>query len=331
MPKLARRALTIPGVLGAAAITLAASPLWLPLLLVIDLLRGQRFASTRTGLFLLALLCCESTGIVASFVVWLRHGPWRGAPAERFVAANVALQNWWAGTLLGAAQRLFAFRLETSGMQELERTPYLLFPRHASLADTLLPVVLIARPLGVGLRYVLKRELLWGPCLDIVGHRLPNHFVDRDPDDSKSEIAAVGALVRGLADNEIGVIYPEGTRFTPEKAERIRRRLRERGAAESADRYEHVLPPRPGGPLAFVANAPGVDVVFCAHHGFEAAAGLPDLWSGRLIGATIRVDFRRVPAAMIPTDADARREWLFTEWERLDDWIDATPPACPVD
>ena len=38
----------------------------------------------------------------------------------------------------------------------------------------------VSRRYHLRLRYVLKRELLWDPCLDIVGQRVPNIFVDRD-------------------------------------------------------------------------------------------------------------------------------------------------------
>jgi len=38
---------------------------------------------------------------------------------------------------------------------------------------------------------VLKRELLADPCLDIVGNRLPNHFLDRHATDSGPELAAL--------------------------------------------------------------------------------------------------------------------------------------------
>ena len=51
--------------------------------------------------------------------------------------------------------------------------------RHASLADSLVSAWVITSVAGMNPRYVLKRELLVDPCLDIVGNRLPNHFLDR--------------------------------------------------------------------------------------------------------------------------------------------------------
>jgi hypothetical protein len=61
--------------------------------------------------------------------------------------------------------------------------PVIVFLRYASVADTLLPAVFLANPNGLKLRYVLKHELLLDPCLDIVGNRLPNSFVQRSAGD----------------------------------------------------------------------------------------------------------------------------------------------------
>ena len=59
------------------------------------------------------------------------------------------------------------------------------------MGDTVLPVVFFALPTGVRLRYVLKRELLFDPCLDIVGQRLPNYFARRGAGATEQEVAGV--------------------------------------------------------------------------------------------------------------------------------------------
>ena len=64
------------------------------------------------------------------------------------------------------------------------RGPYLLLVRHASSGDALLASSLVSAPNRMQLRCVLKRELLWDPCLDIVGNWLPNVFAERDAPDS---------------------------------------------------------------------------------------------------------------------------------------------------
>ena len=61
----------------------------------------------------------------------------------------------------------------------VEPGPVIVMIRHASILDNLLPSVFVAWPHKVRLRYLLKRELLSDPGLDIGGKRLPNYFVRR--------------------------------------------------------------------------------------------------------------------------------------------------------
>jgi len=323
----ARRLVTVPAVLLLAAASVLLAPLWIPALALGDALRPRRRgAGLRAGAMLAVYLQCEAAGLAASLALWLAS-PFGGASAhERFLRGNLALQTWWATTLFAAARRIYGLGLEVEGEEAVARGPLLLLPRHASIADTLLPAVLLTAPHGIRLRYVLKRELLWDPCLDVVGRRLPNVFVRRGSEDAEREIAAVRELARGLGRDEGVLIYPEGTRFDPRKRARILERLRASGdsaRAARAERLRHLLPPRRGGPQALLEAAPEADVVFCAHTGFEGATSLADLWRGELVGRCVRVRFWRVPRAEIPDSRPARIEWLDGWWERIDAWIDA--------
>ena len=49
--------------------------------------------------------------------------------------------------------------------------------------------MIVAREARIRLRYVLKHELRWDPCLDIVGWRLPNAFVRRGAQDTAGDVA----------------------------------------------------------------------------------------------------------------------------------------------
>ncbi len=330
MRTLARRLVTIPGALLAALLSLLLAPVWIPLAAAFDLLGGGRRAATRGGAFLTLYLQCEAAGILASFLLWLASGvgPW--ASRERFLAGNFRLQCAWGRALFEGASRIFGFRLEVEGAEALSPAPFLLFPRHASVADTLLAVVLISAVHGTRLRYVLKRELLFDPCLDIVGNRLPNFFVDREAEQSEREVEGVRRLAEGLGPAEALVLYPEGTRFSPEKRARALARLRRRADPAflaRAERLRRVLPPRVGGPLACLEGAPGADCVFCAHAGFEGAASLTDLWSGSLLGQKVRVRFWRVPRAEIPAGREARIAWLLGQWERVDAFLAGALPG----
>ena len=310
-----------------AAVGMLLAPLWIPALGLLDLLRPRRRgAALRAGAMLAVYLQCEAIGLAACALSWLATPGRSVAGRERFLRRNRALQGWWATTLFSAAQRIWGLELRVEGADEPSRGPLLLFPRHASVADTLLPAVLVSARHGIRLRYVLKRELLWDPCLDVVGQRLPNVFVRRGSEDSEREIAAVRELGRGLGPDEGVVLYPEGTRFGPAKRARVLERLRATGDAERARRAEglrHVLPPRRGGPLALLDAAPEADAVFCAHTGLEGAATLADLFRGELVGRDVHVRFWRVPRGEIPGAPDARGSWLDAWWERIDAWIAA--------
>jgi 1-acyl-sn-glycerol-3-phosphate acyltransferase len=279
--------------------------------------------------FVVFYLTCEVAGIVASFATWLIAGVIGG---RRYLHWNFRLECWWASTLFAGAQRIFSMRLEVEGADVVTRGPFILFLRHASIGDTLLAAITISAPHGIVLRYVLKEELLWDPCLDIVGNRLANYFVRRGSGDAEREIAAMRRLLEDLGPNEGILIYPEGTRFTEAKRQRILDRLARSGdetARRQAESLRHVLPPRLGGALGLLECNRGADVVVCAHVGFEGAGSFRDLLAGTLIGQLIRVSFRRIPFADIPTDTPRRIEWLWQQWKRIDDWIESalSPPA----
>jgi hypothetical protein len=314
-----RRAITLPGFPLACTVLLATSPLWVFGAWVVDRLRPGWSA---LGLLLMAqsYLLHEVAGIAASGWIWLSG---RADSPERWAARNNRLQAWWASSLMRSAQRLLRFGVAIEGAEALDGPAPLLFLRHTSMLDTLLPACLLAAEHGYGMRYVLKRELLWDPCLDLNGNRVPNYFVRRGSGDSETEIAAVVGLLDDLRGDGV-VIYPEGTRFTSAKRDRIIARFREQGREDLAQRaqlLEHTLLPRPGGPLALLAHNPGIDVVFGAHTGFEATASFAALLRGALRNRTVRVAFWRVPYDELPQHPADREAWLFEHWRRIDSWV----------
>jgi len=323
--KALRRSITIPGFIGVFGLGLVLLPVLLPLAVIIDSIRGSRFGVTRSIVFVVYYFGCESAGIVASFWLWAWGGMARWGP-ERWLDEHFRLQRWWALSLFRGARRLFDLRFEVVGGDVVPAGdgPFLLFLRHVSTADTILAAAFLTAPHGHRLRYVLKSELLWDPCLDIVGHRLPNCFVERSTERSEQDIRRVRDLARDLGPRDGILIYPEGTRFTPERRAKILRRLEASGDADRLERaraLRHVLPPRLGGTFALLDDCPDVDAVFCAHAGFEGTMRLNDLVSGDLVGATVRIHFWRVPGSSIPRTEGERADWMFDQWSRIDRWI----------
>jgi len=321
-----RRAISVPTYFALATAILITAPLWLVAAGLTDVLTGKarRLPRARALAFFALYLVCEVLGVVCAACLWLATFGGRWGGRQRYVALNAALQRHWTAALFGGALHLFAMRVHVEG-QELARSgPLLLFVRHSSTADTVLAAALVANPNRLLLRYVLKRELFWDPCLDIVGRRLPNAFVDRASPRSRAEVEAIARLAQGLDERSAVLIYPEGSRFSPEKLAATVAALRDKGKQELAAiaaGYRRVLPPKVGGPLALIDAAPGVDLVFVEHTGFEGAASFATFWNGALVGKTIQVRLRRIPAASIP--GVARDRWLFERWAETDAWISA--------
>lgn len=319
----ARRAATIPAVGCAFVLVVALLPVALPVAVVYDMLRGTRFIAMRSLLLLAWFLTCEVWGLAATGLLFLgqatiaRHDRLR---ADRWF---YALESLWSGALFHGAERIFGFRVVVEPGSDGGMGPLIVFARHASMGDVLLPMLLLA-PRGLRMRYVMKQELRLDPCLDVVGHRVPNTFVRRNSGDAAPEIAAVVRLLNGLSARDAVVIFPEGTRFTPEKRAHVISRIAASGneaASRQARALKHVLPPRPGGALGLLEANPAADVLFFAHTGFDGIATVFDLWAGKLVGATIRVFTWRVPFAEIPKDPEGRLVWLAQHWERVDAWV----------
>lgn len=320
-----RRLVTIPRTLALLVVTTVLAPVIVMVAAVVDAVRrigapGRPAMTLRLAAFAWVYLAAETIGIVWLFVQWLASG--FGTNRSRLVTSTWPIQRWWARTLFGAARTLFDLRLEADGLDAAVPGPIIVMFRHASIIDNLLPAVLMTDGLGLELRWVVKRELLDLPALDIAGGRLPNHFVDRTAADPDAEIAAIRALATDLGPNEGVLIFPEGTRYTPDKARRALAALDsgDPRLAELARRMRHVLPPRPGGALALIDS--GADVMVVGHEGLGGLAGIADIWSGSLVGRTIRVSGRRFLGRDIPRGESARAAWLFERWLEIDDWID---------
>ena len=322
--RLLRRSVTIPLYFLLLGTVVATMPLLLPLALAVDAVRGRRLATTRCLVFLTLYLACEGAGILAAGALWLASPLLGGLDSERSQDLHYRLQGWWARTLYRGTEVIYGLSREVEEEGEPGRGPIIIFSRHASVGDTVIPAVFLAESHGLRLRYVLKRELLWDPCLDLVGNRLPNYFVRRGSGDTAREAEGVARLLDGLGPRDGVLIYPEGTRFTPSKRAQVLERLSRGSEARFVPRAEalaRVLPPRLGGSIALLDRNPGADVVFCAHVGFDAASTFWHFWNGSLVGEAIRVRLWRVPAAEIPKDRDARIDWLFSQWERVDAYV----------
>lgn len=319
--------ISVSAVSAVYLLLLAGLPLLAPACLFADLVRARlRFPVFRFYCFLLFMLAWECFGVAAAFGLWLLHAASAFQLHAAYIRANYRLQWFWGASLARVSVWLFRLQLEVEHAADILPGGAFYFFRHTSFADTILPVYFISQPHGLRLRYVLKRELLWDPCLDIVGQRLPNRFVARDGSDVEA-LDAVGQLAGGMGPQDGVLIFPEGTRFSPSKRENLLRKMRADPSdwrLPYAERWRQVLPPKLGGPLALLRHAPEADVVFCAHTGLEAASSVRSVLNGGLIGARIRIRFWRIPAAEVPAREEDRARWLFEQWNEVNAFAEAS-------
>lgn len=259
--------------------------------------------------------------ITVAPVHWLLSLGFGRGGKDRLKNWTYGLQRWWVRLLMSAMQVLLGLRLEVEGTVELTPGPIILLFRHASIMDNLLPYALVSDPTGLQLRWVLKRELLSDPALDIGGHRTPNYFVDRSSDNPETERKKIAELGADLLSHEGLMLFPEGTRYSKD---RFRSRMERLKSAQPnlykiMKGHDLVLPPRSGGVVALLDT--GMDVVFGAHSGLEELRGVGDIWRNAAVNKTVRVEFRRVQSKSIPTGTEARIEWLHREWAAVDDTI----------
>jgi len=311
-------------VFGAVTVAL---PLLLVVASIVDLVLWLARRKPWIGVRLVAMLWWFLFGEIRALLTLLGIWVLTGGPLGR---GSLRRRRWlydlrvsWMRSHLGGVRALFGLRLEVTGLELAGPEPALIMMRHASIIDNTLPDALVGHEHGVGLRFVIKRELQVLPTIDIGGRWVPTVFVRRASADSAAEVAALRGLARELGPGESILIYPEGTRSTPRKLARAQQVIAERQPqiAPLANRLENVLPPRLGGPLALLDEAQGVDVVFCGHVGFDGFQFVSNIWAGGLVGTTIRVRFWRYPGAEVPAGEQQRIAWLYECWQAVDDWV----------
>jgi 1-acyl-sn-glycerol-3-phosphate acyltransferase len=275
-----RRAATI-SIYGVSWLVLTVlSPVWILLGIVVGIVRRRSFILLRLcafGWFYFGFELIALVLIAATFAI-------RRNPKQRRDTLY-RLQAWWATVNLKVAQKFLRLRIAVDDAESALPGPSILLVRHASILDTLIACAYVQRPYRYPLRYVLKQELLFDPCIDIVGNALPNYFVDRGGSTAE-ELAGIRALVTDLGGDGV-LMFPEGTRFSLKKRQIALGKLEAEGGTmrDAAQMLTHVLPPKPGGVLALLDALPNVDCVFVAHAGLEAFAKVRDLMSGAVVGS----------------------------------------------
>jgi 1-acyl-sn-glycerol-3-phosphate acyltransferase len=294
---------------GAAAVDAA---LWLQ--------RRKPWMAVRLLAMLWWFLAGELYGLLGLFGIWLASAGRDGARRRDRV---FRLKRRWLGSHLAGIRVLFDLRFHIEGLELAGPGPVLVMIRHASIIDNTLPDVIVGRAHRIGFRFIIKRELQMLPTIDIGGRWVPTLFVRRASGDTGAEVERMRELTVDLSSHDGLLIYPEGTRWTPDKLARAKQIIAERQPeiAPLAARLRNLLPPRLGGTVELLESARDADVVIFGHYGLDGFEYISDIWSGGLVGTTVRLKFWRFPAADVPSERDKLIEWLYERWQELDDWI----------
>lgn len=324
--KWGRRLVSVPAIFVALALVFVLLPVILIITVTLDLFRRSNWAATRFVGFVLVYLIGEAGGILIYITMFIISGRIIGLGQKRLIEWGYVLQRWWGRWMANNTLKLFGIKLDIDEPEDIHKGPLMLFFRHTAMADTILPGILFTIRHKMRIRHIMKRELLWDPCLDMGATRLPNLFVRRGQSDNAKELAAVTKLMEDVQEDRDGIIiFPEGTRFTPIKRLRVLEKLKERGNEyfiEKAHSLKNMLPPRLGGTLAMLQANSKAYAVFCTHVGFEAATKAVNLLNGKLINATIKIKLWKVPFDKIPKTREEQIQWMFDQWQKMDEWVE---------
>jgi hypothetical protein len=301
------------------------SPLVFAVTLVFDVLWRGGLGLTRLVAFAVTYLLAEAAMIVALFLLWIASV--FGVFELRSV--HYALVRGWLRVISAAAISLLGLRIEIVDAPVPRPEPLLVFGRHAGAGNSLMMIRTLMLRFGRRPRVVMLAFLQWDPVIDVVAHRVPSLFIEHDPEQSDHFVAQIAALADGMGDTDALVIYPEGHDFTERLRVRIIASLRRRGhhrAADRAESWEYVLPPRHRGPLAAIQAAPDADVVLVAHTALEEIGSLRQLHNRLPLERPVKARYWRVPAAEVPHDGEALIAWLYGWWETIDEWIEEHAP-----
>lgn len=325
MPKLARRLIVAPLILLVEAALVVLSPLLALLAALLSPVAG----GTRALRALAIAVDYAARHLACTFAcgcLWVASGFGRHLRSPRLRRAHHAVLRWFVAGLYRTMTRMARVEVRTTASEAAERvlsakrSPVVVLSRHAGEGDSLLVLHALLCHYDREPRIVLHEALRLDPLIDMLGHRLPNRFVDPRGGDTEREIAAMAS---DLDNGGALLIFPEGGNFSPSRRQRGIDRLESAGHAEEAGwarEMRHVAAPRPGGALAAMEAAPRADVIFLGHVGVPA--GMREAWSRLADPQHIEVRLWIEHAEDVPATYDERIDWLFGWWQTIDAWVD---------
>lgn len=338
-----RRFLVAPGVVLGALLLVTSLPVWLVLGTVVTAFIPGILRIPRLLWIATFYLVWDSVALVCLFGLWVASGFGRHIRTPRFQRAHYRLSETLVDVLFRHLSWVLRLRVDIDGVdvgKAVPGRPVVVASRHGGPGDSFILLHALLTRFDREPRVVLKDTLQWDPAIDVMLNRLPNRFIAPSPFDPRHPhpqrpprgavstgrlTEQVGALARGLDADDAFVIFPEGGQFSARRRLRRIERLRQDGHHSMAARAEamrHVMAPRPGGMLAALDAAPDAGVVFVAHTGLDRLLTVTDVWRELPMDKRIVMRGWEVRPADIPVGREARIDWLYGWWERIDTWIE---------
>jgi 1-acyl-sn-glycerol-3-phosphate acyltransferase len=333
-PRWARRVLVAPLLWFVSVwLLVAVIPVLLILLAVLSFTLPWRLRVLRLTGFALVWMVIEVVGLPLAFLTWIASGFGYAMHRPTFVDLHYRILKASLGTLFWFGCRYFQLTVDVEGPYlpgddgdpTTREFPLLVMSRHAGPGDSFLLVHELLSWAGRRPRIVLKDTLQLDPFIDIYLNRLPMSFVDPTSARQGESLRQIARLASTMEARDALLIFPEGGNVTPGRRARAIEKLRTSGRQEAAARaegIEHLMPPRPGGVRAALVANPDLQVVVVAHTGLDHLDSLKDIWHEIPLRKTLHIKWHVVPSAQVPTDMDGLSDWLFTEWELMDLWVD---------
>ncbi|MBT0773802.1 1-acyl-sn-glycerol-3-phosphate acyltransferase [Kineosporia sp. J2-2] len=334
-PYLVRRLLLIPLMLLVSLLAVVTAPATLLLAALAGVvIPGQRSRPLRLTTLVIGYLAAEGVALFVLVYLWVAAGfgtRVREPKHERRHYLCVRALLRWIFWMVNHVLRV-RVRVEGPAPEAYRDRPLIVFCRHAGPGDSFLLVHALMDWYDREPRIVLKDTLQWDPAIDIVLNRLPTRFIRSgapgkatvDPANGPDVETQIGELARRLDHDDALVLFPEGGNYTARRRARAIAKLRRRGLlaeAAKAEAMRYVLPPRPGGVLSVLENAPEADVVWVAHTGTDHLLTVADVWGALPTEMDVKMRWWQVPAGSVPASREERIAWLFEWWRQIDDWI----------
>ena len=332
MIRLFRRVVLAPALIALTVLLITTLPLWLLLAALLSPMVQGRLRPLRVLWIALLHLVLESLMLLELFGLWIASGFGLFVRRPYFERIHYDIAQTYLAIFFREAKRVLHLEIVTEGPtpDAFPGHPLLVCCRHAGPGDSFTLMHALMNHYQREPRVVLKDTMAWDPAIDVLLSRLPSRFVDPTPKAGEDVEGRIRELAQGLDDNDAFVIFPEGGNFTPARRERAITKLRGLGLetmARRAEGMENVLAPRPGGFLAALDGAPDADVVMVAHTGLDHLMTIGDVWRELPMDKRLIMRWWRVPREEIPTDKDARVDWLFGWWEEIDRWVEQHRPV----